>query len=201
MQTTHGNRSHLHRAGSHRLVGLYVVSVFVFLQQVRAHEELESLAHLGSAHLRAASTGHREGLRPRHRRRQLTQHRIFPVAKVPERIPLQNFRLVAIRDGKHPLEHGFLGGIRSRTVKKDHLAKIILLVTQQTHRIGDAPCRIVTQVELALAHIFKVNRRGKSRLFGEPLPAKRGSRLPVGVVIRDILTVVRIFEYIFHFSS
>jgi len=83
----------------------------------------------------------------------------------------------------------------------DHFNKELALEIRKMHGSRRAPCSLFAQVEAAFAHVFKVNRRREPRHFGEFLPRKRGLRLAIGIVVCDILAVVPVFKYIFHFSS
>ena len=98
-----------------------------------------------------------------------------------------------IGNREHFLEVRLFIGIRLRVVKLDHLAEKFLFEIDKMHGLGHALCRIVAQVEAPFAYVFKVNRRRKPRRTSELLPGESGLGLFLGVIIRDVLAVARVF--------
>ena len=136
---------------------------------------------------------HCQRLCARHGRSEFTEHRIFPVFEKAEGLAIDDFRLMGLCNRDHLAESSALIGIVLRMVKLDHFNKELAFVIGEIYGAGQAIGRRFAQVEATLAHVFKVDRRRETCCFGELLPRKRSLRLSIGVVIRDILAVVRIF--------
>ena len=201
VQPAHGQRGEIHRAGRHGFVGLLVVAVLVFLEQIGLDQETQRFADFGRADFRAAGVGERKRLRPRHRGSQFAEHRVLPAFEKAERLAIDDFGLVGFRDGQHSADRRPLLSVALCVVEVDHLDKEFAFVFGQVHGLGHAFRCSLAQVEAPLAYVLEVDRRRESGHFCKLLPGECGSRLPVGVVVRDVLAVALVFKQCFHCSS
>ena len=192
------HRRYIQRPRRYEFIRLYKTAFFVFFQESRLDEEIQRFRHFGGSNFWAASTCKGKRFRSRHSRGKFAEYRIFPAFKIAERIALYDFRFVSLCDRKHFAERATFFIIRFRVVKLDHLAKIFLLEIDKVHGLRHTQCSSIAQVQAAFACIFKMDRRGESRRPRELLPSERGLRLFLGIIIRNILAITRVFKYIFH---
>jgi hypothetical protein len=137
--------------------------------------------------------GERERLCAGHRGGEFAEHRIFPALEVAEGIAFQDFGLVRVGDCKHFVECRLFVGICLCSVELDHFAEIFPFVIDEVHGLRYAIGVRFAQVGAALAHVFQEYRRREPCIACELLPGECGLGLFLGVVVRDVLAVARVF--------